>query len=166
MKTRTLITDIDLDRDGIISAAEQHRYADRILRDLTLKIDGEPLDVQLQSMRFPPIEEMKEGRGEIRIEFSANLPLGGSRRKFVLENHHQARISAYQVNCLVPRDPDIRILAQNRNYSQSFYELEYAQPGVGKEPLSFANLPGVLAPLGTIALILIAWFALMRRRHA
>jgi hypothetical protein len=93
------------------------------------------------------------------------LPVGGSRRRLVLENYHQSRISAYQVNCLVPRDPDIRILAQNRNYSQSFYELEYTQPGVGNGPLSFAGLPGILAPLGTIGLILIGWLALMRRRH-
>ena len=161
----TLIAEMDTDGDGILSAAEQRQYADRIFRDLSLKIDGEPLEVQLRSMRFPSIEEMKEGRGAIQIEFNADLPPGRSRRKLVLENYHQGRISAYQVNCLVPRDPDIRILAQNRNYSQSFYELEYTQPGAGKELLSFAGLPGILAPLGTIALILIGWLALMRRRH-
>jgi hypothetical protein len=36
-------------------------------------------------------------------------------------------MAAYLVNCLVPRDPDIRIVAQKRNPLQSFYELDYVQ---------------------------------------
>ncbi len=71
--------------------------------------------------------------GEIQIEFSANLPAGGSNRKLVFENHHQSRIAAY-LNCLVPRDPNIRILAQNRNENQSFYELSYVQAEAGSVP--------------------------------
>jgi hypothetical protein len=57
----------------------------------------------------------KEGLGEIQIEFSATLPRGGPNRRLVLENRHQRRIAACLVNCLVPRDPDIRIVAQDRN---------------------------------------------------
>jgi hypothetical protein len=48
-----------------------------------------------------------------------------------LENHHQSRISAYLVNCLVPKDKDIQIQVQNRNENQSFYQLEYHQSGGG-----------------------------------
>jgi hypothetical protein len=70
---------------------------------------------------------MEEGLGEIQIKFSADLPAGGSHRKLVIQDHHQSRISAYLVNCLVPRDPDIRVTGQNRNVDQSFYELDYAQ---------------------------------------
>jgi hypothetical protein len=66
---------------------------------------------------FPTIEDMKKGRGEIRIAFSANLPPDGAERKLVIENRHEAGISAYQVNCLAPRDPDNRIAAQKRNYT-------------------------------------------------
>jgi hypothetical protein len=161
-----LIPDIDTDGDGAISTNEQRDYANRVLRDLSLKIDGEPLEPQLRSMRFPSMGEMKEGRGEIQIEFDADLPPGGPRRKLVLENYHESRISAYQVNCLVPKDPAIKILAQNRNYSQSFYELEYLHPGVPSQSLSLAGLPGIITPLGAIALILIGWLAVMRRRPA
>jgi hypothetical protein len=31
------------------------------------------------------------------------------------------------VNCLVPRNPDIRIIAQNRNYQQSLHQLDDEQ---------------------------------------
>jgi hypothetical protein len=74
---------------------------------------------------------MKEGLGEIHIEFTAALPSGSPERQLVFENHHQDRIAAYLVNCLVPRDPSIRILAQKRNERQSFYQLDYAQAGSG-----------------------------------
>jgi hypothetical protein len=72
---------------------------------------------------------MREGLGEIKIEFAADLPPGSSNRKIVFENHHQPRISAYLVNCLVPRDRDIQVVAQNRNGTQSFYRLDYLQAG-------------------------------------
>jgi hypothetical protein len=117
-------------------------------------------------MEFPAIEEMKEGRGEIRIEFEANLPLGGPNRQLIFENHHQSRIAAYQVNCLVPRDPDIRIVAQNRNYSQSYYELDFAQGGLRSNPQSLTWLAGVQRPLGTIALLLFVWLALLWGQRA
>jgi hypothetical protein len=105
-------------------------------------------------VEFPAIAEMKGGRGEIRIEFDAGLPSGGMNRKLIFENHHFRRIAAYQVNCLVPRDRDIRILTQNRNYSQSFYELEYMQPGIRADLLSLAWLPDNGKPLGALALVL------------
>src|ERR1700722_11282660 len=70
-----LIADIDTDGNGVISAAEQQAYVGRILRDLSLKIDGHSLAPRLLSMEFPAIAEMKEGRGEIHIEFDADLPV-------------------------------------------------------------------------------------------
>ena len=129
-------------------------YALRVLGDLSLRIDDQVLTPRLLSVKFPDSEEMRDGRGEIRIEFDVALPSGGPQRKLIFENHHLSRIAAYQVNCLVPRDPDIRIVAQNRNYSQSFYELEFTQPGIRADLLSLAWLPGARMPLGTIALLL------------
>src|SRR5579863_9317214 len=67
-----VVAEIDVDGDGIISDIEQHAYSRRILRDLSLKLDGQILTPRLLSMRFPAIEEMKAGRGEILIEFAAD----------------------------------------------------------------------------------------------
>ena len=145
--------------------SEQRAYVDRVLRDLLLKIDGRPLRPHLLSMQFPTIEEMKEGRGEIRIEFDADLPAGGSSRKLTFENHHQSRIAAYQVNCLVPRDPDIRIVAQKRNYSQSFYELDFEQAGSRTDLLNFGWLSGAQKLIEGIALLGAAWLALLWMRR-
>jgi hypothetical protein len=131
---------------------------------LSLSIDGQPLTLHLVAAQFPAIEDMKEGLGEIRIDFAADLPPGGPNRRLVFENRHQRRIAAYQVNCLVPRDRDIRIVAQNRNYSQSLYRLDYAQAGAPSGAFSATWRPGDRAGLGALALLLFARVALLWRR--
>jgi hypothetical protein len=154
-----VIASIDTNTDGTISEAEQQAYAEHVLRDLSLAIDGRPLTPHLTSAAFPAIGDMKEGRGEIRIAFSADLPRGGASRKLTFENDNQTKISVYQVNVLVPRDPDIRIMSQNRNYSQSVYELnfEQADKNSGSVLAYLSNIQGLLA---TVALLAAAWLAL------
>lgn len=155
-----VLASIDTNADGAISETEQRAYAERVLRDLSLTIDGNRLKPRLMSARFPALQEMKEGRGEIQIEFDANVPRGGPGRKLVFENHHLSGIGAYLVNCLVPRDPGIRVIAQSRNYPQSFYQLEYVQAGVPADPLSWGWWSGGRGWLGLAALLLLirlAW---------
>ncbi len=123
----TILADIDTNADGVISQAERQTYAERIIRDLSLSIDGHRLSPRIVSVTFPEIQDMKDGLGEIKIEFGADLPPGGPDRRLILENHHRSAIAAYLVNALVPRDREIRIVAQYRNETQSFYRLDYAQ---------------------------------------
>jgi hypothetical protein len=125
--SRIVLASIDRNADGVISVDEQRAYAWRVLHDLSLSLDGQPLTARLVSAHFPKIEEMKDGVGEMQIEFEADLPRRGTKRKLVFENHHLSGISAYLANCLMPRDRDIRVTAQNRNENQSFYAVEYTQ---------------------------------------
>jgi hypothetical protein len=156
---------IDVNGDGVISEIEQRAYAWRVLDDLSLTIDGRALTPKLHSMQFPAMEEMKDGRGEIQIEFDADLPLGGAHRTLILKNGHESKIAAYQVNCLVPSDPDIRIVAQNRNYSQSFYQVGYVQSGLSSDRASSARYSG-LGWLSAGALALLARFAMLGKARA
>lgn len=132
-----LLLSIDTDADADISVSESHAYAERVLKDLSLRVDGARLALQLLSMEFPPVPEMQEGLGEISIQFSALLPRGGAVRKLVFENHHQPQIAAYLVNVLVPDDRHIRVVAQQRNEQQSIYQLEYMQASVAEEVAAF-----------------------------
>ncbi len=68
---RRVFANIDTNGDGMVSPAEQRDYAERVLRDLSMTIDGKPLLLELASWTYPPVEDMKEGRGEIQIEFNA-----------------------------------------------------------------------------------------------
>lgn len=152
-----VIADIDTNGDGTISDAEQRAYAARVLGDLSIAIDGEPLTPRLYSMQFPSIVDMREGRGEIQIQFDAALPRGGPNRKLTIGNHHESRIAVYQVNSLVPKDPDIRIIAQKRNYTQSSYELDYAQASAAQGS-RLIRLGATLA-LTIVCLLAVAWKA-------
>jgi len=130
----SIIAGIDNNKDGVISKAEQQAYADRVLNDLLLTMNGESVKPKLVSVDFPQVELMREGLGEIHIELTADLPQAGPNRRLILENHHQNGNAAYLVNCLVPRDRDIRIVGQNRNEVQSFYQLDYVQAGARSDP--------------------------------
>lgn len=155
---------IDSDGDGAISAAEERAYARRVLRDLSLSVDGTHLSLRLVSTTFADIGELKQGRGNIEVDFIADLPSGGRERRLIFENRHETRLAAYLVNCLTPHTRDIRIVAQKRNYEQSYYELNYLQAGVGLEPLS-AGPAGAPFWFGAAALLLLARLALLAHRR-
>jgi hypothetical protein len=159
-----VMSSIDSDGNGMLSEQEQRAYAARVLRDLSLAIDGNRLKIRLLAVHFPTVAEMKEGIGQIQLDFDANLPRGGRNRKLTFENHHLSRIAAYQVNCLVPRDPHIRIVAQNRNYTQSSYELEYEDAGV-LSASPFTSWSGPLIWTSPIALLLFGRLTLLWRRR-
>jgi len=155
---------IDADRDGTISLAEQRAYADRVLRDLVLEVDGHRLSLRLVSSAFASVQEMEEGRGTIRIDFESAVPDGGHDRRLVFENHHLAQMSVYLVNGVVPPDPDVEVTGQERNYEQSVYQMTYVQANASvAEPPS--RYPLGVAMLGIGALLLLATpVALLSRR--
>jgi hypothetical protein len=123
----SVIAAIDTNGDGVLSEAEQRAYAQRVLGDLSITIDGKSVQPRLISWSFPQPAQMRDGIGEIRIEYRVDLPSGGAHRTLVLANHHLSRTSVYLMNVLVPQDRNIRLLAQKRNEQQSLYELDYQQ---------------------------------------
>jgi hypothetical protein len=118
---------VDTDANGVISAEEGRRYTDRVLGELTLSIDGSRLTPSVVSVGVPAVERLREGMDAIRIELTAQVPQGSERHRLVLENHHLSRISAYLVNCLVPRDSRLEVQAQHRSSNQATYQLDYVQ---------------------------------------
>jgi len=133
-----VVASLDTNGDGILSEAEQRAYAERVLKDLSITVDAKSVQPMLVAQKFPAIEAMREGLGEIQIEFFVELAGGGAERKIIFANRHESGMSVYLVNCLVPRDPGIRIVAQSRNENQSVYELDYE-----------ANVSGVNVGSGT-----------------
>ena len=137
-----VIAGIDTNGDGALSGAEQQAYAQRVLGDLSLTVDGQRLALRLVSATFPSIDAMKQGIGEIQLDFIADLPRRGTNRQLVFNNHHQGKIAVYLVNCLVPEDNTIRIAGQNRNQNQSFYQLDFIQGDAGPQHSLSPGLSG------------------------
>lgn len=158
--------EIGIGADGAVSEATERAYAGRVLRDLSLTLDGHALIARILSVRFPSPDAIRQGLGAIQIEFQADLPRGGPRRTLVFENRHHSAVGAYLVNCLVPRDPAIQILAQHRNYSQSLYQLDYLQAGVTSQTLDLGWWSYDRLWLSAVALLLFARFAFWWHRRS
>lgn len=158
-----LLSTIDTDGDGTISETEQHAYAERVLRDISVEVDGFRLQPQLRSVIFPALAELKDGSGEIKLNFDAGVPGSGRNQTLTFENHHQSRISAYQINCLVPRDPALHIASQERNYTQSLYRMRFVQSDSGFDLTRVALWSGGIGWLGLAALFVQARARLSRR---
>ncbi len=125
-----VIAAIDSNHDGVFSESEKQAYAQRVLGDLSITMDGRSVLPQLLSWSFPEPGEMREGLGEIHIDYRVALPPGGPTRTLILANHHWNPASVYLMNATVPQERGIQILAQKRNQSQSVYELDYQQQTV------------------------------------
>jgi hypothetical protein len=132
---------IDANRDGVLSNAEQRAYAESVLRDVSLTVDGERLAPQLVSWIYPSVDFLKEGMGNILIELDAPVTSRGGNRTLTFENHFERERSVYLVNAESPVDPSIHIASQNRNYTQSFYRLDYSQAGTAAAAESRAWWP-------------------------
>jgi len=156
---------IDTNGDRLISEAEQRAYAKLVLHDLSLSIDGKQLHLRLTSLTFPKIEQMKEGLGEIVFDYEALVPAGSAHRKILFENHHQSAISVYLANCLFPKDPDIRITAQSRNYEQTVYRVDYTQAIAPAPAIASSSGSSVRNWLIADAIILLPSLAFLRQRR-
>jgi hypothetical protein len=138
----TVIAGIDTNDDGTISGTEETAYAQRVLKAVSLSLDGRLLPLHLVSASFPAIDDMKQGIGEIQIVFTTNLPSGGGHRRLIFENHHQSGIAVYLINCLAPQDKNIQIAGQFRNENQSYYQLDFVQGGAGAERTLLPSFSG------------------------
>src|SRR5579875_3965857 len=121
----SVIAGIDSNGDGAFSEIEMQTYARRVLGDLSITVDGKNARPALLSFSFPEPAQMREGLGEIHIEYAiryAGVTTGQVNRRLIITNHHLNRASVYLMNVLVPRDPSIRIAGQKRNEQQSIYE--------------------------------------------
>jgi hypothetical protein len=140
-----VVASMDIDGDGTLSEAEQQAYAQRVLKDISVEVDKQPLTLRLVFASFPTLEEMRQGMGEIQLNLAADLPRGSADRRLIFENHHQGDIAVYLVNSLVPRAKNIRITAQSRNENQSFYQLDYVQGAGSSGPAALQSFSGLAA---------------------
>jgi hypothetical protein len=133
-----VIAQIDRDRDGAISENEAVAYAELLQRDLTLRIDGQELELKLTTSEFLSPEELRTGSGIIRMEFSASVgPLAAGLHRLTLENRHLTAMSVYLINAVQPRLATVQITRQIRNENQSVGEIDFTfHPLPSKIPAS------------------------------
>ena len=116
---------INTNRDGRISEAEGRVYANHVLEEIVLEVDGKPGHLDLVSAHFPSFEEMNAGTGVIRIEAHARWTGGAGQHSLFYRNNHMPELGAYLVNALVPAGPEIEILDQHRDPLQREFRLGF-----------------------------------------
>jgi hypothetical protein len=117
---------IDKDRNGRVSKKEVTAYAQRVLKDIRIRLDEKVLAPSLVDASFPALHEVRGGLGVIRVKATAPIGrLSVGRHALSLTNTHLPAISVYLVNALVPKDPAIKITKQIRDELQRDYRLEF-----------------------------------------
>jgi hypothetical protein len=71
---------IDRNGDDHVSGPEIAAYAQTVLRDVVLELDGQPYRLTLVRAECPSWLEMRDGAGTIRLEATAQAPLGAAGR--------------------------------------------------------------------------------------
>src|SRR4051812_44618294 len=121
-----VLTDIDRDRDGSLSTAEQGGYAATVLSALDVAVDGTAVPMALQGWSFPAIDVVRRGEGVIRVQSGAPLPpLAPGAHHLSMRNRHHPAQSVYLANALVPRSDRVAVTAQHRDAEQRELVIDY-----------------------------------------
>lgn len=89
---------LDPDGDGVISDAEARAYAEGVLADSTLLIDGEPAAWTLIAVEVPGAGLLMDGAGAIRIKATAPRPDREGARTLAYETRHEPATSLWMAN--------------------------------------------------------------------
>jgi hypothetical protein len=150
-----VISLIDRDRDGVISADEAAAYARSLRRDLTVRLDGRDVELTVLACEADAPANLRTGSGIIRAELAGAIgPLAPGNHAVTLENRHLAPVSVYLVNAAAPKGRAIRIVRQARNDNQSVGDIQVSfEPAARSSSavamkVSIATLGAVLAGLG------------------
>jgi hypothetical protein len=120
---------IDVDGDGQISPAEEQAYAQRVLQDIALEVDGRSAPLALAGVQFPSRREMNEGTGTIRLDLAAAAAMDAAgEHQLSLRNDHLPELGVYLANALVPATEVIKITGQQRDALQHELQLDFVVP--------------------------------------
>ena len=121
-----IIAIIDRDADAAISSEEARAYAQTVMSDVRLSLDGHAIGVRLDRVEVPSTADLRAGLGTIAIRASGSVErLGGGRHSLQFKNDHRPDGAAYLINALAPDDPVIRVVSQTRDPIQREGRIEY-----------------------------------------
>ena len=72
-----IIDGVDTNHDGAFSEEEKRAYAHRVLSALSIAVDGRAAHVMLGTWNLPQPSQLREGLGEIDIEYVIDVPPAG-----------------------------------------------------------------------------------------
>jgi len=137
-----VIASIDRDGDGVLSADEQRRYAERVWSATELKIDGQIVRMEAGASTFPAAGDLHDGDRSIEFRAVATLPgLSAGRHEVAFTNDYRSDISVYLANALKPDSGRVVIASQHRDSSQRTLAIDFTIDGnrLGALPWLFGS---------------------------
>jgi hypothetical protein len=158
-----VLSEIDLDKDGMVSVAEARTYSDRVLSAIALDVDGIPLRVELVDSTFPTFDTVRKGEGTTRIQATASMPrLDDGLHHLRYRNAYRSDIGVYLANALVPASDRVIVAAQRRDVNQRDLVIDYMLSGQ-RTPAARRGLSVGVA--GALILIANVWWRTRTRRR-
>ncbi len=158
-----VLSEIDRDKDGMVSVAEARAYSDRVLSAIALDVDGIPLRVELVESTFPTFDTVRKGEGTTGIQATASMPrLDDGLHHLRYRNAYRSDIGVYLANALVPASDRVIVAAQRRDVNQRDLVIDYMLSGQ-RTPTARRGLSVGVA--GAIILIANVWWRTRTRRR-
>jgi hypothetical protein len=114
------------DSSDRISQQQGNSYAQRVLKDLSLTLDGKKQELYLVSASFPAWSDIEAGEGVIHLRTTARIStLQPGSHEIFFRNDHLPQISVYLANAVAPSSEAIQIRRQSRDNLQRNYRLSF-----------------------------------------
>jgi hypothetical protein len=157
----TMLKLIDQNQDGNIGQPEAQRYAESVLEDLRLILDGRSQTLTLESVVPPPTDVFLAGGGTIKINARANLTDATGTHSLEFRNAHAPVKSGYLANVFV-QSGEVKILEQKRDATQQDFRVRYSLEPRAPRIDWLWLIPVILAPTALIAW----WLTRTKRRRS
>jgi hypothetical protein len=150
-----VVGEIDVDRDGVLSAVEQHSYAEQVLDHITLLVDDSlPVRLALAESRFPDPAAIRNGNAAIDLRLKADMPrLGDGVHRLSFRNDHATTRGVYLANALVPDSPRVAVTGQRRDFDQRELTIDFTTRGatLSVDGWSWIGFPSALLVVAALA---------------
>jgi hypothetical protein len=115
-----VIRDIDVDGNAALSSTEQRRYAERVLRGISLRVDDRDVPLGVAGIRFAEPAALRNGDVAITVEaVSPALRLAPGTHHVAFRNGNAAHGAVYLANALMPEGNQVAITKLARAVDQS-----------------------------------------------
>jgi len=121
-----VLSQLDADGDKQITEAEGLAYANTVLSNVVLQVDGQPLALTVTNVDMPGYLTIQAGYGTIRVFTTAPMASGISGTHQIAYANNTPVGAAYQVNAFVNREAAVDLGTQNRDSIQQTMTVDFA----------------------------------------
>jgi nickel/cobalt transporter (NicO) family protein len=148
-----IVSDIDGNGDGSLSAVEQRIYVRRVLGSVDVIIDDHATALTPGPSTFPDVDALRLGEGTIRLRaFVPIADAGDGNHRVLFRNRYRRDVSVYLANALVPQSHRVAITGQRHEAGQRELEIDYIVDS-GRSTSTVAWLLGGMATLLAVLLV-------------